>query len=101
MLRTSLFSALGVVLMLTGPAHARPPADSSPTPNIVEAQWPGWSGGPGRPEWADRREDCERLRHAMHEIGERMQFAPPWERERMGFRLHEVRERLRHECWRD
>jgi hypothetical protein len=40
----------------------------------------------------------------LHEIRYRLQYADPWERERLGSRFYEIRERLRQECsgnWRD
>ena len=74
----------------------------------VEVQWPGWQGdrpgyGQGGPgygqEWEGRREHCMRMRERLREIRYRMESAPPWERDRLGARLYEIRERLRHECW--
>ena len=63
---------------------------------LANAQWPG----PGyAQDWYGRREHCDRLRGRMHELRDRMQYAPPWERERIGPRLYEIRERLRSECW--
>jgi len=68
--------------------------------NVIEVQWPGWQGGPGYgQEWEGRREHCWRMRERLREIRYRMESAPPWERDRMGTRFHEIRERLRHECW--
>jgi hypothetical protein len=74
---------------------------------FVEVQWPGWQGGPGNgqispgygQEWEGRREHCMRMRERLREIRYRMESAPPWERDRLGTRLYEIRERLRHECW--
>lgn len=67
---------------------------------VIEVQWPGWQGGPGYGrEWEGRREHCLRMRERLREIRYRMDTAPPWERDRLGARLYEVRERLRHECW--
>jgi hypothetical protein len=72
---------------------------------VVEVQWPGAQGGyvPGGPgygqEWEGRREHCMRMRERLREIRYRMDSAPPWERDRLGTRLYEIRERLRHECW--
>jgi hypothetical protein len=74
---------------------------------FVEVQWPGWQGGPGYgqagpgygQEWEGRREHCMRMRERLREIRYRMESAPPWERDRLGTRLYEIRERLRHECW--
>ena len=55
--------------------------------------------GPGyRPDW-QHREHCERMRDRMHELRDRVRYAPPWERERLEPRLYELRERLRAECW--
>jgi len=68
--------------------------------HVAEVQWPGWQGGPGYgQEWQGRREHCERMRERLHQIRYRMQFAPPWERDQIGTRFQEIRERLRHECW--
>jgi hypothetical protein len=64
----------------------------------AEAQWQ-WPGPGYSQDWAGRREHCERLRDRLHEIRYRMQYAQPWERDRMEGRFHEIRERLRHECW--
>jgi hypothetical protein len=50
-------------------------------------------------EWEGRREHCMRMRERLHEIHYRMESAPPWERDRLGTRFSEIRERLRHECW--
>ena len=50
-------------------------------------------------EWEGRREHCMRMRERLREIRYRMESAPPWERDRLGTRLYEIRERLRHECW--
>jgi hypothetical protein len=76
-------------------------------PNHVEVQWPGWQEGPGYGQggpgsgqaWEGRREHCMRMRERLRELRYRMESAPPWERDRLGTRLYEVRERLRHECW--
>jgi hypothetical protein len=57
----------------------------------------------GRPgygrEWEGRREHCDRMRERLREIRYRMQTAQPWEQDRLGTRLYELRERLRRECW--
>ena len=67
---------------------------------LVEVQWPGGQGGPGYgQEREGRREHCMRMRDRLREIRYRMDSAPPWERDRLGTRLYEIRERLRHECW--
>jgi hypothetical protein len=70
---------------------------------LVEVQWPGPGYGQPGPgygqEWQGRREHCMHMRERLHEIRYRMEYAPPWERERMGSRLYEIRERLRQECW--
>src|SRR5260370_25755957 len=63
---------------------------------VVEVQWPGWQAVPGYgQELEGRREHCWRLRERLRGIHYRMQFAPPWERDRMGTRIYEIRERLR------
>ena len=60
----------------------------------------GQAPGPGYgQEWEGRREHCEQLRGRLHEIRDRMQYARPWEQDRLGTQLHATRERLRHECW--
>ena len=73
---------------------------AQPNPNVIEAQWPGWQGGPGyAQDWEGRREHCLRMRERLREIRYRMDSAPPWERDRLGTRFYEIRERLRNECW--
>ncbi len=68
--------------------------------HLIEVQWPGPQGSPGYgQEWEGRREHCGRMRERLHEIRYRMQFAPPWERDQIGARFYQIRERLRHECW--
>ena len=69
-------------------AHARTPQ-------------PYYGGTPGAygQEWEGRREHCGRMRERLREIRYRMQDAPQWERDRLGTRFSEIRERLRHECW--
>src|SRR5437764_3462367 len=90
--RAMLFSFSTALLLAAAPAPA--------TSGVIPAQWPGWQGGPGYgQEWEGRREHCARMRERLHEIRYRMQYASPWERDRMGTRFHEIRERLRHECW--
>lgn len=61
---------------------------------------PYYDGAPGYgQEWEGRREHCLRLRERLREIRYRMESAPPWDQDRLGTRFHEIRERLRHECW--
>jgi hypothetical protein len=50
-------------------------------------------------EWEGCREHCWRMRERLRESRYRMETAPPWEQDRLGTRLHEICERLRHECW--
>ena len=95
---------------LSGSVEAAARTTESGTVNrhYVEVQWPGWQGdrpgyeqggrGYGQ-EWEGRREHCMRMRERLREIRYRMESAPPWERDRLGTRLYEIRERLRHECW--
>src|SRR5690349_12389670 len=91
MLRIPLL-ALSILLIAATPVHAGS--------GITLAQWPGWQGAPGYgQEWEGRREHCWRMRERLQEIRYRWQNAPPWERERIGTRYWEIRERLRHECW--
>jgi hypothetical protein len=101
MLGTPLFAALCLGLLLPGPrvvsAQALVPAANPPTAPIIEAQWRGEEGDP---EWGGRREHCDRMRPVVQAIGEQLQHAPPWERDDMGARFHQMRERMRHECWR-
>src|SRR6266550_2657431 len=89
-------------------AAARTTESGTISRHPVEVQWPGWQGdrpgygqggrGYGQ-EWEGRREHCMRMRERWREIRYRMESAPPWERDRLGTRLYEIRERLRHECW--
>ena len=82
-------------------ATARPlAATAASEPDLIAAQaWPGWQGGPAWGQDQGRREHCWRLRNRAREIGDRINYAPPWERGRMERHLWEVRERLRGECW--
>ena len=96
MLRLGLPVAICAGLLVLSPAARSTQAN----PYVVEAQWPGSQGGPGYgQEWEGRREHCGRMRERLREIRYRMENAPPWERDRLGTRLYEIRERLRHECW--
>ena len=109
MLRTGLTAALCAGLALLSPIFQRAEAHSPPpvlqSSNVIEVQWPGqWRGYQDnegyRPAWAERRERCDRMRQALQETSYRRQFAGPWwERERLETRYHQIRERLRHECW--
>jgi hypothetical protein len=77
----------------------------APPPRVDQryGQEPGYSGWQGRPgygqEWEGRREHCVQMRERLREIRYRMQYAQPWEQDRLGTRLYEIRERLRRECW--
>ena len=63
--------------------------------STTAVQWPGWQGGyPGD----ERRRHCWRIRDRLRELRERMDYAPPWERERLEHRAFEIGERLRQEC---
>ena len=77
--------------VLANPAGLLVPAAQSITP----VQWPGWQGG--YPE-GERRRQCWRIRERLRELRERIDYAPPWERERLEHRAFEIRERLRQEC---
>lgn len=74
---------------------------------LIPAQWPGYGEppGPGYGREGDgRREHCWHLRERLREIRYRIEAAPYWERDRLGYRMHEVREQLRQECrgfWRE
>jgi hypothetical protein len=57
---------------------------------------PGY-GGPG--DGHDQAGHCARMRERLHEIRYRMQYADPWERQRMAARADELRDRMRSECW--
>ena len=66
----------------------------------AEPGYAGWQVRPGYGEdWEGRREHCGQMRERLHEIRYRMEYAQPWEQDRLGTRLHAIRERLRHECW--
>jgi hypothetical protein len=39
------------------------------------------------------------MQDRMHEIRYRMEYAAPWERERMAAHAENLRDRLRAECW--
>jgi hypothetical protein len=74
------------------------------TCNYARARTPQpYYGAPGAAgygqEWEGRREHCARMRERLHEIRYRMESGAPWERDRLGTRMYEIRERLRHECW--
>jgi hypothetical protein len=59
------------------------------------AQAQGWG-----PDYRyERRDHCERLRDRLENLRHQIRYAAPWERERMGARMHEIRQRLRNECW--
>ncbi len=67
-------------------------------------QEPGYAGGQGRPGYGQEWERCGQMRERLREIRYRMQNAQPWEQDRLGNRLYEIRERLRRECrgqWRE
>jgi hypothetical protein len=52
--------------------------------------------------WEHHREHCEALEHEEHELRERVEHTlDPVERERLGFRLHEIAEDRDHQCRRD
>ena len=70
--------------------YARAPASPQP--------YYGRATGYGQ-EWEGRREHCGRMRERLRENRYRMETAPPWEQDRLGTRFHEIRERLRQECW--
>ena len=92
------FLAASVVLAPAGAGALK--KESGDYRPVVEVQWPGWQGGRGYgQEWEGRREHCMRMRDRLREIRYRMESAPPWERDRLGTRLYEIREWLRHECW--
>src|SRR5438105_14982414 len=99
---TVVAASLLAIGALSGGAEAAPPSHSAVNRNLVEVQWPG-PGGPGGPgygqDWQGRAEHCGRMRERLQQIRYRMQYAPPWERDRLGTRLYEIRERLRHACW--
>jgi hypothetical protein len=96
MLRIGLAATICAGLLALSPSAQ----SVQPNPNVIEAQWPGWQGGPGYgQEWEGRREHCLRMRERLREIRYRMETAAPWERDRLGTRFYEVRERLRNECW--
>ena len=74
----------------------------------AKAQYGGYGGGPGPgpspgyggPGYGDgHAAHCARMRDRLHEVRYRMQYADPWQRERMATRADELRDRLRSECW--
>jgi len=71
----------------------------------AEAQYGGYSGG-GGPGYGgpgygdDHAAHCARMQERLHEVRYRMQYAAPYERERMAARAEDLRDRLRAECWR-
>jgi len=76
----------------------------------AKAQYGGYGGGPGAgpgpgpgyggPGYGDNHAaHCARMRDRLHEVRYRMQYADPWQRERMATRADELRDRLRSECW--
>jgi hypothetical protein len=91
MFRAGLMTAACAGLLMLSPA--------------AEAQYGGYygGGGPG-PGYGgpgyDHAAHCARMRDRMHEIRDRMQYANPWERERMAAKAEDLRDRLRAECWR-
>jgi hypothetical protein len=96
MLRAICVSTLCIGLLILSP----PTQSAHAQMGFIEAQWPGWQGplGYGQ-EWEGRGEHCGRMRERLREIRYRMEYAPPWERDRLGTRMYALRERLRHECW--
>jgi hypothetical protein len=83
---------------------------AAPVPPVREAQAPGYPGpgyapAPGYappPRYGEERryrERCEGLRHEEHELLDRLAYAPYGERERLQYRLGQVRaerEQCRH-----
>jgi hypothetical protein len=97
MIRRILLSTCSSALLLLASVSAQADQPFHSDQPLLQAQWaPG--PGYGR-EWDGRREHCFRMRERFHGVRARMQNAPPWERERLGARLYELRERLRRECW--
>jgi hypothetical protein len=89
--------------LFSSAVDAAVPAPTTRVP-LVDVQWPGYGyGAPVAPgygqEWEGRREHCSRMRDRLRQIRYRMETGPYWERDRLEGRFHEVRERLRHECW--
>jgi hypothetical protein len=80
--------------------------------HAAKAQYGGYGGGPG-PGYGgpapgpggglgygdNHAAHCARMRDRLHEVRYRMQYADPWERERIATRADELRDRLRSECW--
>lgn len=74
-----------------GPALVPGPAPApAPAPGLEYGD-PGYGYDPAA--------HCARMQDRMHEIRYRMEYADPWERERMAAHAEDLRDRLRAECW--
>ena len=93
-LKALLFAAAGfaATAAVAPSIGAAPAAPAEREAHAVPAQY---YGGPaqyyGAPPW----ERCRRLRQRAQELEYRIAYAPPWERDRLQYRLGE----LRHELW--
>ena len=89
MFRAGLMVAVYAALLAVGP--------------VAKAQYGGYGGGGpgyGGPGYGyDQAGHCARMRDRLHETRYRMQYADPWERQRMAARADELRDRMRSECW--
>jgi hypothetical protein len=87
----------GGQLTVPGYQQAPPPRYQGPPPGYGQAPPPGYGeGGPYDPQhW----EHCQRLENREHEIRERLEHTAYYEdRQRLEYRLQQVREERRQEC---
>ena len=98
MFRSSLLMAVCAGFLAIGPAAKAQYGGYGASPGY------GGGGGPapgyGVPGYGGgHAAHCERMRDRLHEVRYRMQYANPWDRERLAARADELRDRLRSECW--
>jgi hypothetical protein len=98
MFRSSVMMVVCATLLAIGPAAKAQYGGygAGPGPGPAPAPAPGY-GGPGYGD--GHAAHCARMRDRLHEVRYRMQYADPWQRERLVSRADELRDRLRSECW--
>jgi hypothetical protein len=106
MFRVGLLIAACAGLLILSPAaeaqYGGYYGGGDPGPALVPGPGPGPGPGPeyGDPGYGyDPAAHCARMQDRMHEIRYRMEYADPWERERMAAHAEDLRDRLRAECW--